>query len=184
MPLLAEWDSFYVIVGSAAGALVGLQFVVMTLMAQTPATTSPDAALAFGAPTIVHLTTPLFLAALIRAPWHSLIPIAALWGVIGLGGTAYAVVVARRMFRQEKYSPVMEDWLFHLVLPILAYAGLTLSAPASLAFPAPSLFGLGAAVLLLLLIGVHNAWDNVAYHVYFNLPKRQAELEAASRRDK
>jgi hypothetical protein len=32
MPELAAWDSFYVIVGSAAGALIGLQFVVMTLI--------------------------------------------------------------------------------------------------------------------------------------------------------
>jgi hypothetical protein len=32
----AEWDSFYVIVGSAAGALIGLQFVVLTLIAERP----------------------------------------------------------------------------------------------------------------------------------------------------
>ena len=29
MPEFAGWDSFYVIVGSAAGALIGLQFVVL-----------------------------------------------------------------------------------------------------------------------------------------------------------
>jgi hypothetical protein len=33
---LAEWNSFYVIVGSSAGALIGLQFVVMALIAETP----------------------------------------------------------------------------------------------------------------------------------------------------
>ena len=33
MAELAGWDSLYVIVGSAAGALIGLQFVVMTLVA-------------------------------------------------------------------------------------------------------------------------------------------------------
>jgi len=31
---LAHWANFYVIVGSSAGALTGLQFVVMTLVAQ------------------------------------------------------------------------------------------------------------------------------------------------------
>jgi len=36
MSELAEWDSFYVIVGGAAGALIGLQFVVMTLIAEKP----------------------------------------------------------------------------------------------------------------------------------------------------
>jgi len=33
MSEFTEWESFYVIVGSAAGALIGLQFVVMTLVA-------------------------------------------------------------------------------------------------------------------------------------------------------
>ena len=36
MSELAPWDSFCVIVGSAAGALIGLQFVVMTLIAERP----------------------------------------------------------------------------------------------------------------------------------------------------
>lgn len=36
MSELARWGSFYVIVGSAAGALIGLQFVVLTLIAERP----------------------------------------------------------------------------------------------------------------------------------------------------
>ena len=31
-----EWDSFYVILGGAAAALIGLQFVVLTLIAERP----------------------------------------------------------------------------------------------------------------------------------------------------
>jgi hypothetical protein len=31
LPMLAKWESFYVIVGSSAGALTGLQFVVSLL---------------------------------------------------------------------------------------------------------------------------------------------------------
>jgi len=31
MTALGEWENFYVIVGSSVGALIGLQFVVMTL---------------------------------------------------------------------------------------------------------------------------------------------------------
>jgi len=33
---LAEWEYFSVIVGAAVGALIGLQFVVLTLMAERP----------------------------------------------------------------------------------------------------------------------------------------------------
>lgn len=34
-----------------------------------------------------------------------------------------------------------------------------------------ALFGVGAAALLLLFIGIHNAWDAVAYHVFVNMRK-------------
>src|SRR5436309_1728247 len=54
MSELAEWDSFYVILGSAAGALIGLQFVVTTLIAQRPRVRGPEMAPAFLTPTIVH----------------------------------------------------------------------------------------------------------------------------------
>ncbi|MGC1451610.1 MAG: hypothetical protein WA830_16385 [Candidatus Sulfotelmatobacter sp.] len=34
------------------------------------------------------------------------------------------------------------------------------------AFPTEALFGVAAAALLLLFIGIHNAWDAVTYHVF------------------
>ena len=34
MSTLADWNSFYVIVGSSAGALIGLQFVILALIAE------------------------------------------------------------------------------------------------------------------------------------------------------
>lgn len=166
MSELAAWDSFYVIVGSAAGALIGLQFVVMTLVAARPLPRAAEAGAAFATPTVIHFGTALLLSALLRVPWQSIISAAALWGLIGLCGVAYALVVARRMRRQTLYQPEFEDWLFHALLPLAAYAILALSA-----FVAPSrtreaLFGVGAAALLLLFIGIHNAWDSTSYHVF------------------
>jgi uncharacterized membrane protein len=84
MAELAAWDSFYVIVGSAAGALIGLQFVVMTLVAARPLRPAAEAGAAFATPTVIHLGTALLLSALLRVPWQSIIPAAALWGLIGL----------------------------------------------------------------------------------------------------
>jgi hypothetical protein len=63
--------------------------------------------------------------------------------------------------------------LFHVVLPIAAYAILALAAIAALSHGREALFGIGAATLLLLFIGIHNAWDAVVYHVYFS--KRGSE---------
>ena len=36
MPELTQWNNFYVILGSSAGALIGLQFVVVALIADLP----------------------------------------------------------------------------------------------------------------------------------------------------
>lgn len=167
---LAEWDTFYVIVGSAAGALIGLQFVVMTLIAERPPVRAAEAGAAFATPTIVHFGTALLVSALLRAPWHSVTPLAALWGLIGLSGLVYTVIVARRMRVQTTYRPDFEDWLFHALLPLAGYAMLALSAFAAPSHMREALFVVGAAALLLLFIGIHNAWDAVAYHVLVNKP--------------
>jgi len=172
---LAKRDSFYVIVGSAAGALIGLQFVVMTLVAQRPPIRAAEAGAAFATPTIVHFGTTLLLSALLRAPWQTIIIPAALWGVVGLGGVVYAAIVVRRMRRQTVYEPEFEDWLFHVALPVGAYALLVLAAFAAPFVTRKALFGVGGAVLLLLFLGIHNAWDAIAYHVYVNMRDTDAE---------
>jgi hypothetical protein len=166
MSELAAWDSFYVIVGSAAGALIGLQFVVMTLVSARPLPRAAEAGAAFATPTVIHFGTALLLSALTRVPWQSSIPAAACWGLIGLSGVAYAIVVARRMRRQNFYQPEFEDWLFHALLPLAAYAILAISAFAAPSRTREALFGVGAAALLLLFIGIHNAWDSTSYHVF------------------
>ncbi len=66
------------------------------------------------------------------------------------------------------YEPEFEDWLFHVVLPVAAYAILALSALAALSHAREALFGIGAAALLFLFIGIHNAWDGVFYHVFLS----------------
>ena len=162
---LAKWDNFYVIVGSAAGALIGLQFVVITLIAEKPPVDAEKASAAFASPTIVHFGVVLFLSAFLHAPWQTITIAAVLWGLLGLGGVTYSVIVARRMRKQAAYKPEFEDWLFHMMLPLAAYAILALSSFAAPAHTREALFGVGGAALLLLFIGIHNAWDSVSYHV-------------------
>jgi len=102
----------------------------------------------------------------LRAPWASITPVAALWGLLGVAGTAYSVIVGRRVRLQTVYRPVLEDWSFHVLLPLAAYAMLALCAFAALFHSRGALFGVGAASLLLLFSGIHNAWDTVAYYVF------------------
>src|ERR1051325_4368799 len=159
MPGFEEWESFYVIVGTAAAALIGLQFVVMTLIADRPTTASPEAGAAFARPTVVHFSAVLLLSALVRAPWKGIDTIAALWGFIGLAGVIYGVIIMRRTRRQTIYRPDREDWLFHALFPWAAYFILMLSALAAHSHAHEALFGLAAAVLILLFVAIHNVSD-------------------------
>jgi hypothetical protein len=167
MAPLAGWENFYVIVGSSAGALIGLQFVVITLIADMPIRRGQaQAGQAFATPNIVHFGSALLLSAIMAVPWPGVAPAEGLWGLLGLGGIVYQIVVARRMRVQTIYKPVLEDWLFHALLPLLAYTGLAMSAYAARWNFPTSLFGAAGAALLLLFIGIHNAWDAVMYHVF------------------
>jgi hypothetical protein len=78
--------------------------------------------------------------------------------------------VAQRMQVQRVYKPVFEDWLFHVLLPLAAYATLAVTAFMAESHMRPALFSLGAAALLLLFVGIHNAWDAVTYHVFEKKP--------------
>jgi hypothetical protein len=166
MPELGEWDSFYVIVAPAAAGLIGLQFVVMTLIAERPSMRAAEASAAFATPTIVHFSAVLFLGALLRAPWPTAAVPSALCGVIGLAGVIYQIIVVRRMRGQTAYEPEFEDWLCHFVTPFAAYLLLAISAFEAQSHLRYALFGLGGASLVLLFTGIHNAWDAVAYHVF------------------
>jgi hypothetical protein len=174
MTALAGWENFYVIVGSSAGALIGLQFVVITLIADMPiARDQVQAGSAFATPTIVHFGAVLLLSAILSAPWHGVASAAVLWGLLGLSGVVYEIIVARRMRVQIVYTPEFEDWSFHVLLPFAAYATLAGSAYAARSNVGGALFGVGAAALLLLFIGIHNAWDAVTYHVFVKGRGRQ-----------
>jgi hypothetical protein len=145
----------------------------MTLITERPPLRAAEAGAAFATPTIVHFGAVLLLFALVRVPWKAITPAAALGGLMGLAGVAYVVIVARRIRTQSVYEPDFEDWLFHLLMPLAAYALLALSALAASSHADEALFGVGAATLLLLFIGIHNAWDAVAYHVLVNKPDRK-----------
>jgi len=167
MTALTGWQNFYVIVGSSAGALIGLQFVVLSLITGMPtARANAEAGGAFATPTIVHFGTVLGISGILCAPWDGIGAAAVLWGLVGFSGVVYTVIVTRRVRVQTAYKPEFEDWLFHVLFPFAAYTTLAVSAYAARFHLREALFGAGAAVLLLLFIGIHNAWDAVTYHVF------------------
>ncbi|HLL80643.1 MAG TPA: hypothetical protein VKT25_14140 [Ktedonobacteraceae bacterium] len=161
--VLATWQNFYVIIGSAAAALTGLMFVAVTLIAGTRRRTSGDPVGAFSTPTVVHFCAALLIAAIISAPWPALWNVGLMLGLSGLGGVIYIIIVTRRLRSQTEYQPVLEDWLGHTIFPLISYTALLVAAIMLPVNPALALFITGAATLLFIFTGIHNAWDNVTY---------------------
>ncbi len=123
--LLAGWENFYVIIGSCAGGLTGITFVVIALIRDVQRV-RPTGLRAFLTPTIVHFSGVLALAAYLSMPHQGVMSLSVGFGVAGLVGLIYGGVIAANMRRQK---------------------------------PLQTLYGVGAASLLLLFIGIRNAWD-------------------------
>jgi hypothetical protein len=170
---LSDWASFYVITGSAAAALTGLQFVVMALVTEMRGRGSLSTIDAFGTPTIVHFCAVLLVSAAVSAPWNPISDVAYLLAACGIAGVVYAVLVARRAKRQTGYQPVLEDWVWHAALPFIAYLVLLIGALILAHHETLAMFTTGGAALLLLFIGIHNAWDSVTYIVAEQIPEKK-----------
>ena len=113
----------------------------------------------------------LLLSGIVAAPWRTPGIPALLMGACGVAGFIYTTIVARRMVRQTGYQPVTEDWLFHAVLPAAAYLLLAIGGVDLARDPDRALFATGTAAMLLLFVGIHNAWDAVTYLVLVRKPQ-------------
>ena len=159
---LASWQNFYVIAGSAAGALTGLQFVVITLVMQVRTGGNMRDIHAFGTPTVIQFCTALFISVLMCAPWGSTQAFAICLTICGVAGVVYSFRVLWHA-RNATYQPDLADWIWYTVLPLAAYL-LLLTAAILIWWNANWSLALFAAdTLLFLLLGIHNSWDAITY---------------------
>jgi hypothetical protein len=162
MAVIQGWDNYYVIVGSSAAGLTGLTFVVIALAADARRMSAVGLR-AFVTPTIVYFCTVLGLSAYLSMPAQNPWSLGVGLGVVGAGGVLYAITSGVSMRRLDgRYVPVLEDWLWHVIFPGIVYAGLLLGAVLLHSSPALALYTIAALLLILLFIGIHNAWDVAA----------------------
>ncbi len=162
--LLAEWDNFYVITGSSAGGLTGLTFVVIALSADAKRINLRGLRV-YVTPTIVHFGAVLALSAYLSMPHQGVLSLSLGFGAAGGAGIAYIAFIGASIGRiSTSYIPVAEDWIWNVILPALVYG--TLLAIAFLIWrdPQASMYAAAGASLLLMLIGIHNAWDIAVYN--------------------
>src|SRR5574341_511847 len=165
LPFLSHWQNFYMIMGTAAATLTGLMFVATTLVAgiETHVSTANAGISAYNTPTVVHFSAVLLLAGILSAPWQTFSILSLVLGLLGLGMVLYSIIVMQRLRRVPHYQSTLEDWLWYLALPLLAHVSLIVAAFMLSENPAMALYIVGAGMILLLLVGIRNAWDMVTF---------------------
>lgn len=163
--VIRAWTNFYIITGSSAAALTGLMFVVITLVASRPreANVTTEGMRVFSTPTVVHFCTAFLISGMLAAPWRSVAFFSAAIGLVGLGGVVYIAGVIRGTMRLTTYHADVDDWIWFVVLPLVAYALVAATALLVPWSPETALFLLAAATMLLIFIGIRNSWDVVTY---------------------
>lgn len=161
--VLTAWSNFYVMTGSSAAALTGLMFVVITLVSEARLRRNPDGISTFSTPTVTHFGAVLFVSAILCAPWRSPAHPAPLLGLGALCGIVYLARVMHLTRRLRSYSADLEDWTWYTILPLLAYVVILAGAILLFVIPASALFAVAGGVVILIFIGIRNAWDVVTF---------------------
>lgn len=163
MRSLAEWRDFYVMIGTASGAIVGANFVVVTLSAGVESRSIGIRG--FISPTAVHLASVLLGSAILAIPGITALALAILLGLGGLAGAGYGVVVLTRIWNMKL---AIEDRCWYALLPIVAYLIMLASAVMIVVHIDSPLYALAGSLLLLLVIGMRNAWDMASFMMLRN----------------
>lgn len=159
-PGFTQWHDFYGLIGTASATLVGLMFVAASIGAGIFTREHQVGIRSFLSPTVVHFSTVLVICLLATVPNEARAPLGLLEALVGAIGFVYSAWVWRRMRRHGIFATIdMADRLWYAMLPIVAYL-LVIAAGLSLARQSqPSLEVLALAMVMLLLIGIRNAWD-------------------------
>ena len=164
--MFEHWETYYLMIGTSAAALIGVMFIVTTLTAEIAIEQINRGVAIYKNPIVFHLAVIVATSALVMVPEHLLVAIAAALAGLGLVGLGYAALTIRRMFeRYEFYQATGWDKLYYGYLPAVLY--LVMGAGALSVFSAPELAAeaVGLATLLLLLVSIRNAWDVATFAV-------------------
>lgn len=157
---LEAWHDFYVMMGGAAGALVGATFVVATLAGNIEKRTLGIRG--FITPATVHLASVLVSSAVMMVPTLTPIFLALSLGLGGLAGVIYGIVVYLRI-TQLKIDLIDRFW--YGIFPVLAYGTLGVASWLALSSEEPCLDVMAVALVALLIVGMRNAWDMATFMI-------------------
>lgn len=162
--MFRDWEDYYLLVGSGAGALIGIMFVVATLTAGYEQRLASRGARTYITPIVFHFSVILVVSIVTAVPELPVMVAVAGFAVVAALGIAYSVTTTFRLIATDWTTPPdLEDKIFYGVMPPLGY--LVLSGAALMLPDKNAVYAIGAAMLFLLLLGIRNAWDLAVFFV-------------------
>jgi hypothetical protein len=161
--MFKDWDDFYLIIGGASGALIGLLFVVATLTASLGRDQAMIGQRIYMTPIVFHLGVILTLSGITAAPGLDAMTTGALVAIAALMGLAYSAFVISRIRAQKTPIPHWSDAWCYGAAPGVIYLGLLGGALAFGASRTIADYAIATALTALLVVSIRNAWDLVTW---------------------
>lgn len=157
---IARWHEYYTLLGAASATMTGLLFVAASVASRTFDGRWRSAMRMFLSASIVHFASTLGISLTVLAPVGSCIVYALLFGVVGLIGIGYYIVAWQDSRRDGLLSRIAwDDRVWYIAFPIICYL-LTVAAGCMIFIHLDAAcYVLAAATFMLLMTGIHNAWD-------------------------
>src|SRR5689334_9373872 len=99
------WESFYLLVGGSAGALIGLLFVVITLTSELDPKRTVEGSKVYVTPTVFHFATVFLLSAAGLMPGTSGHVMGIVVGLPALLGIIYSLLSVWRLGKRVPETP-------------------------------------------------------------------------------
>jgi hypothetical protein len=160
------WHDLFTLAGGASGTLVGLLFVAATVGSGIFTRDRQAAFRAFVSSSVVHFACVLAAGLIGMVPTQSWLSGGLLVGGVGLFGLGYGALVMHSMRRHGIITKIgWDDRLLYGVVPVCGHLAIVASAVLLLLKNQAGFEVLTGAMVVLLFVGIRNAWDITAWSV-------------------
>jgi len=155
--MLEGWHEFYILLGTAAAALVALLFVAASIGVGYISLARGSPTHTYTSPVVFHYTYILFVSLVALFPINTDWSLAATIGVSAAIALGYSCFIFARVMRATSID--LDDRIGYGASPLAAYAAALAAAVFIFERSAVGPPLLAGALILLLLINIRNAWD-------------------------
>jgi len=162
--MFSHWGEFYLLAGSAAAVLIGLIFVVVTLMSDRPRSSVLMGSRLYMGPVVLNVSFTLVLSAAALVKGMTPGAFAIICGAVAVWGLVRGVltIAGIRGLSGEDAAHWTDVW-FYGVIPSVLYAVLAAVAGAFWSEARWAEYGVAAVIMAILLVTIRNEWDLVTW---------------------